>query len=173
MTSLFARNRRLGRQTLEAYHRLNTSQNVNNRLDFFMNYLQDVAPSGLIIEHVPVEPDERGRPTVRDPAREEIQLSTLAGDLFMSGLVSLEYNPRDLERTAGDEAYTKWLHSEFTADGDNWRFFTGQSTIKFFDSQKDEWYVAGEFHPIEEAEEVAAFLQEEFDKLYLNVDDML
>ncbi|KAL9129720.1 MAG: hypothetical protein Q9175_007218 [Cornicularia normoerica] len=167
MTSLFARNRGLDRQTLEAYQRaIRNPLSVNDTLDFYCTYLQDVAPEGLIVHHIPVDLDNEGRVFVRNPPREEIQLCTSHGMVFMSGLVSLEFSPRTLERTAGDEAYTKWLHGEFIPDGNNWRFFTCQARIKFFNNYNiDEWDSVGTYHPIQYAEEVAAFLQEEFDKL--------
>lgn len=148
---------------LEAYNRLNISpQSVTDRVDFYCIYLRDVAPLGLTIEHIPVISDDEER----SPAREEILLTTNSGKIFMFGLVSLEINPTNVERTAGHEAYTNWLNGEFTPGENNWRFFTAQSKIRFFSSHLcDEWEARGEFHPIQHAEEVAAFLEQEFYKL--------
>lgn len=167
MTSVFAQNGGLSEQTFEAYNLCKTVPRVVRRmLDFYYVYLKDVAPLGLIIEHVPVEPDDQGRLPDRDPEREEIRLYTNSGKVFVSGLVSKEYDPRNLERPAGDEAYTHWLQGDFTPDGDNWRFFTGMTKIRFFSSRgTDGWVVGNEFHPIDQADEVAAFLQQEFNNL--------
>ncbi len=96
---------------------------------------------------------------------------TDAGETFMSGLVSVEHSHHNLARVAGDEAYTNWEKGEFTkvpmcADGKEWRFFTGHSQmIRFFSSRYTLkiWGTDGEFDVIHDAEQVAAFLQEEYD----------
>lgn len=85
----------------------------------------------------------------------------------MSGLVSVEYDYSQLERVAGDEAYTNFTAQEFefAPDGDDWRFFTGQTKIRFFGSHlKEEWELKCDFRPVQQGEEVAAYLQEEFDR---------
>lgn len=163
MTSPFVHYQGIGELALEAYSRLNISpQSVMDRVRFYCIYLKDVAPLGLTVHHIPVEPDDKER----SPAREEILLTTNSGKIFMSGLVSLEANPANVERTAGHEAYTNWLNGEFTPADDIWRFFTGLSKIRFFSSHLcDEWEARGVFHPIQQAEEVAAFLEKEFYKL--------
>lgn len=167
MTSAFAQNGSLRQGTLNAYTHSNTApRTVNKRLQFYYHYLQDVAPTGLTVQHVPVPRDEHGHLPARSPVREEIQLLTASGFHFMTGLVSVESDPEALERTAGDEAYTNWLGGYFAPEGGRWRFFTGHSLIAFFSTEGDTWALAAEFDPVEQADEVAAFLQEEFDELH-------
>lgn len=112
---------------------------------------------------IPVAPHDRERA----PRREEILLTTSSGKIFMSGLISLEDNHSILERTAGWEAYTYWLDGEFAPNRDNWRFFTGHARkIKFFSSRdRVEWAAEEAFLLVQDVEDVAIFLQQEFDKL--------
>lgn len=83
----------------------------------------------------------------------------------MSGLVSMEINATQIERVAADEAYTKWLDGDFVDE--KWRFFTGIKHIRLFESSPhgDEWDLVENFDPIESAQEVAEFLQQEYDRL--------
>lgn len=84
----------------------------------------------------------------------------------MSGIVSMDRNPTLLEEVAGDEAYTKWDNGDFMRDGDNWRFFTGNVLIRLFRSHHgDEWRMPREMDPIWDVEEVAEYLQQEFDRI--------
>ncbi|KAF6221501.1 hypothetical protein HO133_002357 [Letharia lupina] len=175
MTSPFARNQALSQKTIEAYSRLNGSEQVNHRVEFYLAYLQDVAPEGLTVSHIPVEGD-RSHGAVMG---EEIRLIMSSGILFMSGLVSLDPRPNELETCAGNEAYTKLLNGDFTPHDFNWRFLTGQDTtinwrfftgqdtkINFFSSDDSLWYKPdGQFHPIQNAEQVAAYLQQKRDGL--------
>ena len=82
-----------------------------------MNYLRDVVPYGITVQHVPSAASTN--------VRQEIQLLTPSGQLFMSGLIGTERDHFRLEDVAASEAYTKWLDGEFAPDGQNWRFFTG------------------------------------------------
>ena len=83
----------------------------------------------------------------------------------MSGLISKEWDPLYLEKTAGSEAYTKWLDGEFAANWGTWRFFTGHTKMRFFVGSSDEWELEGMFPMINYASEGAEFLQREFDRL--------
>ncbi|KAL9135741.1 MAG: hypothetical protein Q9175_003065 [Cornicularia normoerica] len=163
MTSEFARNQGLSQRTREAYERSRGSNNVEDRLHFYLTYLEDLVPFGLTVHHVPTQRGDDPRPS---NAREEIQLLTFPGMIFMSGLVSMESAASLIETVAASEAYTKWLDGDFVPDYDNWRFFTGLATIRFFKSHDgDEWELEREFHPILHAAEMADTLDQEFDKL--------
>ena len=86
----------------------------------------------------------------------------------MSGIVTLDHNGSLTEKIAGDEAYTNWGNGLFVRDGYTWRFFTATGEMRFFmnsSNERDEWYFAEEFDPIEGAQDVAAFLQKEYDGL--------
>lgn len=84
----------------------------------------------------------------------------------MSGLVSMDRTVTTLENIAGDEAYTKWYDGHFVSDRDNWRFFTGNTSLRFFKSHHgDEWDIKGTFNPMSHVQQVAEFLQREFDRL--------
>ena len=87
----------------------------------------------------------------------------------MSGMVAMDYNLSLTERIAGDEAYTKWSDGCFARDGHNWLFFTATGRIRFFNSHsRDEWYLVEELHPTAHVPEVAALLQQEYDRLRCN-----
>ena len=91
---------------------------------------------------------------------------TPSGQIFMSGLIGTETSHHRIEEVAASEAYTKWLDGEFAPDGENWRFFTGLTELRFFKSdQGDSWEMAEKYHPMHDPEYVAAFLQEEYDSL--------
>lgn len=85
----------------------------------------------------------------------------------MSGLVSMDRNPTTVETIAGDEAYTQWDNGDFIQDEDRWRFFTGSNNlIRLFRSDHgDGWSIPSEFHPINQARDVAGYLQREFDRI--------
>lgn len=84
----------------------------------------------------------------------------------MSGLVGAEKNHHYTAKVAGEEAYDKWHNGFFIPDEQKWRFFTGLAMIRFFSSCGDkEWDRKGQLHPIDDAQYVAAYLQQEYDKL--------
>lgn len=59
MTSLFARyGCRLRQQTLDAYEKSRGSpRSVNERLNFYLLYLEDLVPERITVNHVPVDLD--------------------------------------------------------------------------------------------------------------------
>ena len=156
MTSYFARYGRLSPQTQGLAEHGARPQNVYERLNFYMNYLQDVVPYGITVQHIPSDRPENNS--------QEIHLLTPSGQIFMSGLVSRDRNHNHTEEVAGSEAYTYWLDGEFAPDGDNWRFFTGLAALRFFNSvQGDSWELQQSYHGMDYAEYVAEYLQEEYD----------
>ena len=163
MTSFFSRNHGLSEDTQEAYRRYQLSQNVAGRLEFYLAYLRDIAPHGITIHHIAATRTGAGQAARNE--REEIQLLTSSGKIFMSGLVSMERRADSIETVAADEAYSKCLDEEFVDQ--NWRFFTGLNKIRIFNSDRsgDGWELVSDDNPIENADEVAAFLQEEYDRI--------
>ena len=84
----------------------------------------------------------------------------------MSGLVSMERSATMIETVAADEAYSKWLDGDFVPDDRKWRFFTGLTQIRFFESPRgDEWDLVDNFNLMLNAQGVAAFLQQEYNRL--------
>ena len=85
----------------------------------------------------------------------------------MSGLVCTQTRTDNVELVAADEAYTRWRDGDFVPDGQNWRFFTGQVEIRFFNSRSrgEEWEMVDNFNPITHVAYVAAYLQREYDRL--------
>lgn len=159
MTSNFARNHRLSQQTLDTYTRYGAHpRDAADRRYFYHVYLQDVVPDGVTVHHI-----HNGSHNL---VREEIQLLTPSGRIFMSGLVGAEKNHHYTEKVAGEEAYNKWQDGYFIPDEQKWRFFTGLAKIRFFGSREDEkWDCKGQLDPIGCAQYVAAYLQQEYDKL--------
>ncbi|CAD6587166.1 MAG: hypothetical protein ASARMPRED_003014 [Alectoria sarmentosa] len=164
MTSHVARNGGLSQQTHEAYRCYGrTPRGVDERLHFYYTYLLDVVPWGITVNHIPAE---RSNDPRASSTREEIQLLTLSGTIFMSGLVSMERSATMIETVAADEAYSKWLDGDFVPDDRKWRFFTGLTQIRFFESPRgDEWDLVDNFNLMLNAQGVAAFLQQEYNRL--------
>ena len=84
----------------------------------------------------------------------------------MTGLVGMDINPQPIEELTADEAYSKWHDGQFIDDGDQFRFFTAISQLLFYGCiGEGEWQMLLHCHPIDDAEEVAAFLQWHYDIL--------
>ena len=81
----------------------------------------------------------------------------------MTGLISLTCDPSTVEPVAANEAYTKWLRG-FSVDQDL-RFFTiTKDLVTFCRGRYDsEWELVEEFDAMAQAEQVAAYLQGEYD----------
>ena len=163
MTSYLAQYGRLRERTLEAYSEYgHYPRHVNERLDFYLLYLQDVVPYGITVHHFPCDVDPSS--STRYPKREEIRLLTWSGRIFMTGLVSVEPTALHCEQVAGDEAYTRSLSGDFVDH--HWRFFTALVQLRFCDGVGDEgWERVEEFRPIDHAWVVAEYLQHEYYRL--------
>ena len=158
MTSYFARYGALSRQTNELEYYNAHPRSVGERLDFYMQYLQDVVPYGVTVQHIPSD--------IPENKSEEIHLLTPSGKIFMSGLVSRDRNHNHTEDIAASEAYTMWLESEFVQDGQNWRFFTALDALRFFNSQDgDSWDMKQKCNPMDRADAVAEFLLQQYDSI--------
>ena len=161
MTSNFARNGGLSRQTMDEYLRYGgpRPRNLRERVYFYETYLQDVVPDRVTV-HV--------RPKHMTRERHEIQLLTPTGAIFMWGLVGTETDHDVVKYAAGIDASKRYRDGLFVPDWLSWRFFTGLTEIRFFSAEENSnegWECGGEFHPINDAQYVAAYLQQEFDKL--------
>lgn len=169
MTSIYAQRRTLSVQTRESFRRSRSEDaRIDERLHFYLSYLREVVPAGITVHHIPAN---RGNASTQHngqltETREEIQLLTHTGRIFMSGLVSMENEYRPLETVSGYEAYTKWLDGDFARDRDNWRFFTGHNSLRFFNSYHgDKWERMATYFPAQYVQQVADYLQQEFDRL--------
>lgn len=161
ISSNFAELGRLYNETIEAYNLFQRYPNTEHRKEFYEHYFLNVVPWGVHVKHIPA--DRSGLAHHDWNTREEIRLLMPSGKIFMSGLVSREYSSPGLQSVAGDEAYTHWKNEKFAEDGRNWRFFTGQGLIKFFNSYDGrEWDLTDDFDPVKEADSVAAFLKEQY-----------
>ena len=84
----------------------------------------------------------------------------------MSGLISREQSPTDIEKVAADEAYGNWLEGDFVPGESNWRFFTGLASLRFYKGHYgDQYFSTVSLDPMRHPREVAAYLQDQFDKL--------
>ena len=84
----------------------------------------------------------------------------------MSGLISFRSEPHQLEQAVAEEALFKYNDEEFESDGGCFRFFSGGDEVKMYNSYTvDEYELMGVFDPIEDAEVMAAYLQEQFDSM--------
>ena len=159
MTSFYARHGTLSRQTRESLQYYTSPRNAQDILRFYMDYLLDVVPLEVTVQHVPSSSDTRG-------TREEIQLLTPSRRIWMTGFVSKELNPDYPEHAAGSEAYNKWEEGYFVADGGNWRFFTGLAQLRFYkNDQRNTWKITENFYPMDSAQSVSEFLQEQYENL--------
>ena len=157
MTSYFARYHRLRDHTLQAYERFNSSR--RDRLLFYGYYLRDIVPRGVTVHYIPAG--------VHLNSREEVELRTLRGNVFLSGLITLEISSNSLEGVAVDEAFTKFMEGDFVRDDERWRFFTGASQLKFFKCNGNEdWELAESTYPIrDDAKYAAEYLQLQYSSL--------
>ena len=164
MTSMYVFYEGLSQQTRKAYEKYTSpSRTPDDMLDFYLHYLRDVVPFGITVNHVPA--NKNLEPIISQNSREEIQLVTnLSGKIFMTGLISLERHFSLLEPIAADEAYTHWLDGDFVDR--NWRFFTGIDRVRFCRGSQDaEWEIVDEFWPMSNPDQVAEYLQEEYNRL--------
>ena len=164
MTSNYAIFGDLSERTRDIYRRYGSRpRTLDERVDFYLALLKDVVPGGITVHHVPEDPSSHDGVS---PRREEIQLLTYSGKVFMSGLVTMDRDTTETETVAGSEAYTKWLDGDFIDH--NWRFFTASARLKFFGNcHRDEWERMRDYHPVTHADLVAAFLQNEYNRLVL------
>lgn len=156
MTSYLAQYGMLSDDTIRAYERYSWSR--QHRLRFYCHYFEDVVPEGVTVHHIPSG--------IHVNSREEIELRTPRGNVFMSGLIALGSNSPDLEQTAGDEAFTKFLEREYVGDDERWRFFTGTTGLKFYECNGNEdWELAESLGPIQNQKQVAEYLQWQYESL--------
>ena len=84
----------------------------------------------------------------------------------MSGVLSMEVQTNYLHSIAADEAYTNWLEGYCVPDDGNWRFFTLTGVLSFFKGYRhDGWAIDDYFEPMDSAQDLAAYLQREYDSL--------
>ena len=155
MTSYYARHRRLSQQTLRAYPRMDRS--IADRLRFYVSYFEDVAPDEVTVDHVP---------STTNDGKEEVQLRTPSGRIFMSGLVSMDRSVNPAEEDDADGAYTNYRNGYFVHYEGAWRFFTALGQLRVYCSfARDDWELMGKLPPFDDAKEVAAWLQSQYDSL--------
>lgn len=132
---------------------------MEDQLRFYYYYLRDIVPQGVTVQHCP---------TGESQTREEIQLLTPSGGLFMSGLVSIDRSTTNLESVAGSEAYTYWLDGEYVPGDQDWRFFTAHTNLTFLrclHRNGNEWEADWGANPMNRADEAAVYLQLQYDML--------
>ena len=134
------------------------NNDIAHRVMFYYHYFRDVVPFGVTVHHV--------RNTVyAHNIREEIELRTPEGNVFMYGLVGMRFT-RSLVEAAGDEAYTKFSDGYFVDDNERYRFFTATRQLDFYKGYGDEGYEPVEsFDLIEDAGDVAEYLQRQYERL--------
>ncbi len=149
-------------------------RSFEQRLNFYLTYLEDVVPDDVTITHVPnnLQPWELILPESPGAAapveREEIQLR-YQGRIFMACILSLEH-PISAETMAGHLAYVHWRNGYFVRDHHRaWRMFTALRDIRFCSSwDGNTWDRMATFDPIRNAGNVAAYLQRELDRVRLH-----
>ena len=135
-----------------AYH-----NRLVDQLHFYYHYFRDVVPQGVTVQHCP---------TGESGTRDEIQLLTPSGRIFMSGLVSIDRSTTEVESVAGSEAYTHWLDGDFVPGADKWRFFIAHTKLLFFICRHGNHYEKEDWaDPMMDAENLAAYLQCQYDRL--------
>ena len=167
MTSFVARYRRFSQNFRDACAPFgNHPRDADERLQFYFYYLRDVVPHGIIVHDVIYAPAVGANASSQNLKR-EIQLKTVSGRIFMLGLVSNVSNHlHNIEKSAGNKAYTQWKDGKFADDNEKWRFFTGTRSLRFFGCKDGEdWQLETEHSPIGYAVEIAAYLQEEYNNL--------
>ena len=169
MSSYFEYYGRLRTVTMEAWERVRSGHSTfEERMSFWMKYLYDVVPEGVVPCHVPsnnqmADLHPADYPIVR---RLEIQLRCMEG-ILMTGLVSMDRYSRHIEEITASVAYDHWRDGLVVYDHRQaWGMFTCLETIKFYVSRngRDYRYVST-VHPIDNAREVARYIQREYDRI--------
>ena len=172
MTSNYAKNRGLSQQTLSLWKSIgDPPRDVADRLRFYLSYLSEVVPYGVTVHHIPSRPSYNTRHLPSRPSsdtRQKIQFWLGTGKIFMAGLVSLEINGVNAEHPATDEAYAKLYDEDIVSDdGGTWRLFSGGAKVRMYNCHRstNAYELTGLFQPIENAGELAAHLQREYDSM--------
>ena len=168
MHSYYVEYQELSEETHEIYNLFGAyPTNINERLDFYLSWLYDVVPHGVTVYHVSTTSPLTHLMTSERVEIAEIQLRTDRGEIFMTGLVSMEENAiDDLEMRAATEAIAKLRAGHFVDE--TWRFFSGLTQVRFcngYVGDDEKWERVGEWDPIRHADEVAEYLQQEYDQL--------
>lgn len=165
MTSYYAAYGALSRLSVDLYSRVGRRRDDYGReiLDFYLSYLGDVVPYGVTVQEGTVfEDDARTLPRYY----EMDLILTDTGNLFMSGLVSVVNDCRWIEQLAGDEAESKDRDGLFVRDNGTWRFFTATGRLHCYNHHgRGGWEMMGQFDPAQDAEVLAAHLQQQYDSL--------
>ena len=170
MTSNYAKNHGLSQETLSLWKSIgDPPRDVADRLRFYLSYLSEVVPYGVTVHHLPNRPSSStGHPPRRpssDP-RQEIQFWLGTGKIFMAGLISMEINGVNAEHPATDDAYAKLYDEDIVSDNGTWRLFSGGAQLRMYNCHRiNEYELTGFFNPIENAGELAAHLQREYDSM--------
>ena len=140
-----------------------SARSVQERLHFYLAYLQDVVPYGITVTFIPIH----RQPYYLNPEVDGIEIRLMYRHMiFMTGIVSLQIcNPEAVEEIAALVAYSGYCSNEFVSDCNNWRIFTFTTRLRFSTvhfSQNDR---TPGFHPITQVGEVAEYLQQEFDRV--------
>ena len=153
---------------MDAYRRYGADPlSTGQRLDFYLPYLEDVVPNGVIVQHVPNHDQPYDLGGSRRAPREEIQL-WYAGKMFMTGVVALEVNPMHIEEAAGNLAYIHWGQQRICVPYRHqaWSMFTGLHRIRFCSSRDGrDWERMADFHPMHQVGEVVDYFEQEFARI--------
>lgn len=167
MASFYENYGELSQPTQQAWRRFRQSNSFDDRRDFYLNYLSDVVPMDVVVLRIN---DQRvldirgtGANYVR---RDEIKLF-YEQRLFMTCVVSMDYDPNVPERFAGTLAQIHWRMGECVYDHlQEWGMFTALDNITFCRSVNGtDWVRRAEFHPIDRVREVVTYFRREFERV--------
>ncbi len=140
-----------------------SARSVQDRLHFYLSYLQEVAPHEISVTFLPIHQ----QPYHLNPEVDGIEIRLMYRHMiFMTGFVSLQYgSPEAVEEIAARVAYSEYCSNEFVPNGRNWRIFTCTTRLRFCTVRGNHFDRTPGFHPITQAAEVAEYLQQEFDRV--------
>lgn len=160
--SNFARQNELPPETVDALALYEMYRSPYTRMNFYRAYSIDVLPWGLRVELDPG--DESIVPDPNNQRKKLLLMMPYSDKVFMSGLVSYGIHEDDVDSVAAEDAFHHWLNKDF-GNSQNWRFFTAEVKIKFFNCYDGyKWELTDEFDPMEEPAKVDALLRRQLEQ---------
>ena len=166
MTSYFERHGGLRQLTMEPWERLSSGSFIfETRLTFWLRYLHDVVPEGVVVCHVPVADQifDLNPPNYPNVRRTEVQLRCMEG-ILMTGIVSFDYHSSDASDIAAFLAYQHASDGLLVHDPDQaWGTFTGLALLSFYVSDDgldpNDYRHTATFNPMTNVRDVVRYIR--------------
>ena len=153
---------------MEAWQQFRSVPNFATRASFWMKYLYDVVPEGVLPCHVPANTQmfDIHPPEYPNSRRMEIQLRCMEG-ILLTGVVSQDWHNPYASNIAAILAYEHWRDGLVVYDPyQAWGIFTCITTMRFSVSDNGRDYRDTlTVHPITNVWDVVNYIQHEYDRI--------